>query len=230
MSRAAAASPARKTALEVFAGYAHYTMDPFWKTVLQNCSKGVFPRGLRFDDRDGTLYCRDGKKTEAIILPAQRPAGFELMMKLFERLRLRPTAEFDMGLLAIPKVDDSDEWSKVPKRLKDGLLLDFAERVAGPAQLLPGAEAGGWEEFDQEDREKLLACLKLGLHIKALAPDDIVVRDGEIRSVTGLELDPAARTFAFASARCPPKESKATPGNDPLLAYVRTFVKEIKGL
>ena len=137
-------STSRVVIYPIFAECSGYTLDPYWKSVFEQCSRNKFPKGCSYDSKNHVLYVKDtrakAKNHRTVInLPSSKNAApeiFEVMMQLFrDNLSLRSTRDLNKSRKSLQDAKDSieldlSEWKKIkPRSLRDILIMRFVAKI-----------------------------------------------------------------------------------------------------
>lgn len=178
----------KKVKHSLFMNCAEIEPTAFWKTILQSCAYGSFPKGMTY--KNNTIYYRKTKRKPGITVEVS-----DIPEQALETIK--NTFRNDIGVVS------SDEYSKKQAilftKLKD-LCLDEKAKwkdIRAPTvrhQMICAFayNKGQEEEKTRYEIEQLMACIIMGILIEQLTSDDIIISptEGKIIDIEHLEYDP----------------------------------------
>jgi len=206
----------------------NFTLDEFWQGVFFNCACNKFPKGVRYDSSNRTIFLRTagtaGKtKVEVVDLPEKPDEAYFTMMKIFkEKLGIFSSYDLkirkeEMELIQSQKRIDMDcEWKKLkPRSIKEQLIVDYVSRLRCDYEL------------DLKESKKLLSKIQLGFNLKKLTSADVNYLDRKIQSINGVEFNPETREWTITNeAKKVSKTEKPLPSqkfNQALNKFARDY-------
>jgi hypothetical protein len=174
---------------------AQYTLDPYWKQIFEDCSRGKFPRGCSIDNDGKILYIKKptGINQQYQTYVLNKPPGeiFIELKKIFqEQLNLKSNRdrqiqrdEFD-DICKDLQESFTSGWQKIKrKKIKDPIIRRYILELK--------------DVYNLDDREtaEVAQILKLGFLFNWIDNDDVVYEDQRIIEIKTLHFDPEERTF-----------------------------------
>lgn len=201
-------------------------LDPFWVEVLDNCSRGRFPRGVKFDSTSSSLSLNSGKKngTESFSLPTEPRNALPVLLSIFrDKLHLRSSRDLQISRQEMDELRSKategvgDDWRKIRNRsMKSFLLVEYIKKLREQHSLSSKAST------------RLLSQLHLAFALKSLTPDDVHMSSGRIDHIDGFEIGKGGR---FEGRKIPPvkiprtKERTETLFTTALEKFIRDYTK-----
>lgn len=163
-----------------FLSLCKYTLERYWHDVLQNCAKGSFPKGLRFDGID--TFTTDLK--EKVVLPKDPIKAWRLCYSVFSKMGMR----VPYSVVAPPPVEQNveNDWKKIrTKHSKDIVILKFVAYLKKEHKL------------KSTETKQVLGLIQLALSLNAISHAHIKMIDGSITEIEGLKFDVKHRRFVY---------------------------------
>lgn len=191
----------------IFAECAQLIDDPLWKALLEQASRGKFPKGFTY--RNGILTHKLRSKVATLLVP-QVP--HEALMQCVDFIRRMGQIVSEADRLREQEMEDERRlqessihnctWNEIKKKkVKAVLLAAFVETEAAQHHLTS-------KEMDQ-----LTMIMNLGMTLGYLNKEDVIFQEGAIRRIEGLFFDPKQRRYYIDPKRTPKlkKISKVSP-------------------
>lgn len=158
---------------------------PFWKTLFEEFSKGIFPKGFAFKDKALTYKRLRKKGLQKIDLPTN-PREAKETVKNFVKSEtgtipvdemIRKRIEMSIALKQ-NLVPDDMTWKDIraptiKRQLINAYVYDYVEGGA----------------ITEMEGRNLAAVIISGLDIKAIKPEDVILKDGKITDINGIDYD-----------------------------------------
>jgi hypothetical protein len=187
--------PPKKVQYNVFQTLSGYTLDDYWKQLLLACSMGKFPRYVTY--KDDLLIHRRGRACSSIPLSSinDRTTDFKRVLDFFRTLGLSSLQDNEA---ARRLVDDKQKtltaqvyhnWKDVKRpQLREVLVGDFIQSFS--------------ERLDLTSREHeyLQAQMAIAQLFKAINVQTVVMAEGKISDIVGLQVEGeerGKRRFSF---------------------------------
>lgn len=165
----------------VFVECCKYTKDDYWINKLKSASKGKFPKNIRFCD--GCLVYRKKNKMEKIHLSHDPKTRFQQIKEFYHKYGVRlSSSDIDSQKKirddALSVILQIDSWKSVKRpKLKRVLIYEYAKRKT--------EEMGLYGLFPHN----MVDVISIGIDTKSISNDDIVMADGKIHKIDGIEFD-----------------------------------------
>jgi hypothetical protein len=166
----------------------NFTLDQFWKDIFLLCACNKFPRGIRYDSSQRTLFVRTAgtggrTKVEVVSLPENIEDIyltsiniFKEKLGIFSSLNLQIKRDELKNIQSQRKVDLDCEWKKIkPRALKYQMIINYVSKLKETYNL------------NIKEAKLLLSRIQLGFHLKKICSDDVCYSNYEIQSINGLE-------------------------------------------
>ena len=187
--------PPKKVQYQVFQVLSGYTLDDYWKQLLLACSMGKFPRYVTY--KDDLLIHRRGRACSSIPLGLahDQTIDFKRVLDFFRSLGLSSLQDNEAARRI---VDDKQKtltaqvynsWKDIKRpQLKEILLGDFVQNLSERLNLT------------SREHEYLQAQVAIAQLFKAINAQTVVMDDGKISEITGLQIEGderGKRKFSF---------------------------------
>jgi hypothetical protein len=186
---------AKKIAHPIFAECAQYTLDPYWKQLFEECSKGKFPRGFNLDQKTNTIYIRSKSSHNKSYISYQLIKNpdqiYKDLKKLFqEHLHYRSNKDRHDNRVELDNICKdlqktyNEGWNKIRrKKIKEPIIRQYILNLK--------------EEYQLTDTETtaLAKIIKLGFLFNWIANEDVEYEDQCITNIATLHYDPDERIF-----------------------------------
>jgi len=175
----------------------NFTFDNYWREIFSNCSKGTFPKGMKYDQAKHTLYVKpdlNSRQNQHFILDINDAEGskiYKVCMHIFRNiLNMRSDQDIKLSCDELEKIREKNEvdldceWKKLkPRSIKNQLLMNFAIALVN--------------EYDLKSNQAkhIYGDIQLGFRFKQLTSDDVEYSNGTVISINGLEFDSEKKTF-----------------------------------
>jgi hypothetical protein len=152
------------------------TNDPFWKSVLEDLSYGICPKGVFISN--GNMCCC--KKTERILynIESETLSSEEIINFLQENTSLRSQKEKCKVFLELSNCNDKSDvtsWMSIKKKsLKDVLIERFVISTKKKNNL------------SYKKAREFRSLILTSLAFKHIKPSDICIENGEITEISQL--------------------------------------------
>lgn len=174
---------------QIFYLCSSFTPDVAWKEFLKDCSFGIFPRGVRFEN--GTIKCVRKKQAFVQPIPNDAEKALSVIITVFRdklgiktaREKKSAAAKFE-NHMANSKLNTWKDATTIAT--KNCLLRNFAARCAEHFMLTN-------IELDQ-----LILLLMISVKTKVLDGDRIHMENNVISRIDGLRFDPFTRKVTLA--------------------------------
>lgn len=180
----------KKTINKLFEKCAEYTDDPFWTSIMIECSKGKFPRGFYYSN--GVITYRKGTKTDRCVIEDDTDLNevYQTIKTFFrekvglvsktDRLQIRKAEEEKLA----ERINTDFQWKNIKtERIKDLLISEFVGDLSDSLC------------YNDEEKDKLYTTVKLGFMLKCFGDDDIEMDNGKIINIYGIMVDEETDTY-----------------------------------
>jgi len=196
-----------------------YTLDPFWKEIIFDCSKGRFPKGVTYNAQRNTLRTQDG----VFEIPSGKKEKTELLLQLFRKGGLKsPQDTKNERDLFDNELEDSTvsldcEWKKIkPRSLREGLILDYVCMVGNILKLTPN------------EQNKFFKFLNLGLFTRLIDSENIEYYDRKIHFISNINFDSKTKRFSFVDTSTTIQKTYRQSRKTKLCQNFNKFIKTMK--
>lgn len=195
--------PAKKKKVlhPVFAECAKLTTDRFWKDLFEKASFGKLLRGFTIN-RDYLIYKR-GSKSDSVFIPNSPHEAYSVCVSFFQSSAkiysdedLRKIRE-EERLMQLQEQLRERTWSKTLKRQKEVLIETYIYELKKKYSL--GIEEG----------KKLEDLINIGLLYNYFNKDNIILEDGMISDIKGLQYNETKGEFTTIT-EMKPKTNKSS--------------------
>jgi len=172
-----------------------YTLDPYWKQVFQDCSRGKFPRGCSIDNVGETIYFKKmiGNVQQMVSYKLNKTSEqiFKDLKKMFQEILILKSnrdkqkikEEFD-DICRDLQETFTGGWQNIKrKKVKDPIVRKFI------------LELKEIYELDDKQTSELAQLLKLGFLFNWIDNDDVIYEDQKIVGIKTLHFDPDEKSF-----------------------------------
>lgn len=202
----------------IFEQSATFTNDSFWKEILNECSKGKFPRYSSYNSNEHTITIHSDSGKSIFDLP-QNPQ--ELTNRVIQIYRDR-----ENGIQSNDDISKSKRKAKAQKNensinmncgwknirqksARDTLIFNYAYKLKEKYKL------------DDKQFKKFLALLSLGFQYKQLSSDDIIYSHGRIKKIKNIKY---SKKTGFILTR-KPKIAKSALDKQKDHPFIATFIR-----
>ncbi len=186
----------RNIEFQLFEDIKNLEKDQFWYSFFEDAAVGKFPRNFKFIN--GILIYKNKNKNTEIIVP-ETPLEAAAFVKAFVYENAGIISPIDIK--EKKSIDDKhnsenaaieiDSWKQVKNDKQQGILISiFIQEVSEIYNL------------NLEERTKLFQKIKLGLLSGYLNTTNIVMENGIISFIEGLEFDEINREFNINTSLC----------------------------
>lgn len=187
------------TNYDLFEKCSNFTFDEKWKSLFDDCAKGKFPKGLKYDAEKNTISIktRESKKITYVPLSDDPHLVFSTMMDVFrESLGLYSVKDLKEKKNQMDEAKNTNtvnldcSWKKLkPRYLKERFIVDYIASLQ--------------EKYNLNKREvKNLSCLiVIGFQFRSLQAEDVDYSNGKINDIKGLTFDKNKRIFTIPESR-----------------------------
>lgn len=200
----------------IFSECAKLEKTPFWKAKFEEFSKGQFPKGFTYRDKVLSYKRLRRKALQKIDIPND-PAEAAVAVKTFMRSETGtiPTDELIKKRIEMTValkqnlVPDDQKWKDI--------RAPTVKRQMITAYVYDCVKSG---KLGDSDARNLTSVIVSGLSIKAIKPEDIVLKDGKIVDIGGIDYDERGFFLISVPEICGTisskvvKVSKQTSGDD----------------
>ena len=169
---------------------AEFVEDPYWKSILTQCSYGKFPRGFMY--RNTYLTFKRGARPERIQLPESPKEATKTIINFFqstagmrseldtEREKRELTEEFTDEQLA-----EKNKWSEMSQKYRTQAINEFIDFISTGMKL------------NTIQKNKLTTIINLGFILGYFTSDHVLYTDGSISGIIGLAYNPETEEFIY---------------------------------
>ncbi len=191
------------------------SLDEFWKNIFHNCANNKFPKGARYDAKNGNITIKHSNQTgkitqESFHLPSEPIENIrdETMMIFKEKLGLYSPFDLRIKKLEIEKLQDeykesiNCDWKKLkPRSVKDTMLMNYVIALKNKHAL------------SSKETKDVLENINLGFQYKRLLPDDVEYVDYKVQNIQCFLFDEETRKCVFSRPHTyhAKKDKKAQP-------------------
>jgi hypothetical protein len=226
MKKGRAAGPSR-IKHEIFLEYAKKETSIFWKTILENCAFGQFPKGMSF--RDGTIFYKKGRGKQPLTkyIPENIEEGKNFIIDFLRN---------DVGFHSRDEVTKQQLENRVRLaeclRPHDTVWKDI-RAASTQRQIIANFISVQQEKLrlTEDEANQLYATIIVGLALGTLTGDDIEMDRGTILNIDNIvRLDNGYFTAKIApiepiTFKPENKEVKQKSINDGWDKYIATYQK-----
>jgi len=162
--------------------------DPYWISFFDECAIGKLPRGFKYIN--SILYYRIKNKTLELLITDSSQESEDLIKKfIYENAGIisptdldekRATEEAKVSNITLNNI----QWYQIRNEKEQYILLTiFTEKIASYLNL------------NDEESRALIQTIKLGLLSGFLSNENMVMENGQISEIIGLEYDSDRRKF-----------------------------------
>ena len=191
----------------IFAECAEIVSDPYWKSILSQCSTGKFPKGFNY--RNGFMTFKHGTKIEKVSLTSQealvdpnstiyseKTQVSDIIIKFIQtksgmrsqidkNREKQETQELTEEVHGKQSNSEPTKWSDVPQKQRINLINNFTRTM------------GTIMSLNVKDKKKLLTLINLGFIFGYFTSDNVNMENGVINSINGLAYNPENSEFIF---------------------------------
>lgn len=188
-------APDKRIIYPIFDECTQFTLDPYWKQVFGECSRGRFPRGSGIDSEGKIVYFRNKVNTNrnyvSYRIKKKPEQTFKDLKRLFQEQldfksnidRLEIRAELD-DICKDLQESYTGTWQKIKrKKIRDPIIRRFILDLKDKYDL------------DNKETAEVAQIIKLGFLFNWIANDQVVYQDQHIQDIKTLRFDPEERTF-----------------------------------
>jgi len=204
--------PPKKVQYHIFQALSGYTLDDYWKQLLLACSMGKFPRYVSY--KDDLLTHRRGRASSSIPLGTghDQTVDFKRVIDFFRSLGLSSLQDNEAARRV---VDDKQKtltaqvynsWKDIKRpQIKEILLGDFVQTLSETLNLT------------SREHEYLQAQMALAQLFKSINAQTVVMTEGKISEIIGLQVEDDERGKRKFSFHRPSVLASATSSPGPLV-------------
>ena len=185
----------------IFAECFKIATDPFWKDKFEKASYGKFPRGFSYNK--GYLIYKRGAKNDSVAIPESPHEAYSVCVfffhdaaKIYSDQDRKQIKEEEYQLQLLDQLKEKT-WAKTLKRQKEILVEIYVHELKDKYKLSVNAT------------RKLEDLVNVGILFNHFNKDNIILEDGMIKEIKGLEFNPQTKSF-IASEPLKPKLSKSS--------------------
>jgi hypothetical protein len=187
--------PPKKVQYQVFQVLSGYTLDDYWKQLLLSCSMGKFPRYVTY--KDDLLIHRRGRVCSSIPLGNNhdQTTDFKRVIDFFRSLGWSSLQDNEAARRIVDDKQRSLQaqmyscWKDIKRpQIKELLLGDFVQMLSETLNLTT------------REYEYLQAQVAIAQLFKAINAQTVVMANGKISEITGLQVEGeerGKRKFSF---------------------------------
>lgn len=169
---------------ECFLQYANLELIPHWRKIFEDCAHDLFPKGISY--KEGIIYSKKGKKKPVtFVLPSQPKVAIEAFKKFLHK-ELGEISIDDMTKKRL-NLDIALKQNAVSKDIKWSEIR--APTVKQQLITLYVAEMKKELELSEEEARNMKCVLNLGLNGKRITADDVIMENGKIVTINGVDFD-----------------------------------------
>lgn len=180
----------------IFAACRDIEEIPFWRDVFEKCAYGTFRQGLLF--KDSVLSFKKGKKkpTVSCYVP-EDPKDALIVVKIFFRKEMDVISvdevtkkKIEMNIaIRENKVSTDLKWKDIrAPTTRQQMISSYVHHISKAGELTRG------------ETNNLHTTINVGINCGTIWPDDIVIREGKIVDILGVDRD----ANGFFTTRYPP--------------------------
>jgi hypothetical protein len=162
--------------------------DPYWISFFDDCAIGKLPRGFKYINN--VLYYRIKSKTLEVLVP-EEPLEAEIIIKkfIFEHAGIISPVDLNEKRAfeeckAVSGNQDNNNWNNIKNEKERAILIStFVERVSECFNL------------SKESSQNLSQIIKLSIYSGFLNSDNIIMENGNITEIVGLEFSEQNQKF-----------------------------------
>ena len=193
------------------------TMDPVWKDIFINCSKGKFPRGFTYNENILSYKMRN--KIETFIISNDPNAAINEFINIFRKKGI--TGFYDNQLInEMMMATNSEEmkWSDIAKKheTRNLLINDYVDEVG--------------QGLSEKEKIQFADVIKYGLNCGYITSQMINFGNGKILNVDGVGWDPEIRRFFIKNPEMKIKKQAKSKAKEYVSPTSKCWLKYIKFL
>lgn len=150
---------------QLFSKASEFTLNPYYKELLNECSVGKFPKGISVD-KDTLVFENERIK------PKNEKELCSIMLKWFKSLKLEKKENYFPS--SPPLFPQECTLKQVPQKSRDGLIYEFSMMKMKELNLSP------------EERGELYSTIKLGIIFGYIGAHEIFLQDHQIVDIPGI--------------------------------------------
>jgi len=186
----------------IFLECLNFTLDPYWRQVFEDLSKGKFPKGSGTDSSGKTIYFKN--TNERYKLETQPELLFKQLKELFQtKLGMRSKKDRSNIHDEIELLKENLEllytgtWASIRKKsIKDALIRNFV------------LELKELYSLDITQTAQLKELLQIGFLFNWILPESVVYDDKQISEIKGLVYDETTKKFELDFSETPEENTK----------------------
>lgn len=189
---------------DIFDSCKRFTLDPYWRDRLRECSTGKFPRGMSFDASTNIVRIRIGDIRKKIKLGTDPKRNITILLTIFSKyLGLVSNRDLELDREKMHKLKEEKisfihcEWKQIrPRYVREQLLCDYVSKLAEKYKLSESAT------------RKLSALISIAFEFKAITTNDIEYSNGKITKINNLRFDKKNKRFLVPEFKCVARNEK----------------------
>lgn len=170
----------------IFAEAIEYTTDPFWIKVLDNASRGMFPKSFTYNN--GELCHKVKTKNIKIVIPEDPEEAAKICIEEFKKLRgMMSKLDRNKAVEDFEKNREADvdnlTWKQMNKYHHTQLIVDYVQRMKKDHHLT------------SSQADNLKKVINTGLYMKHIDENDIIINNMNIMHIDNIIFDKDKNTF-----------------------------------
>lgn len=160
----------------------------FWKELFTTASYSKFPR--RFSYRGGALVYKRGGRTSTRSLSQDAKQAVKEAINFFDKYGVVATSSAPPKFFKFPKAQEKIHvtWEAADKTMRENLVSDYVDLIKNKLGL------------NKHQVASLREAISVGLILKTLRPEDIVIKNNSIASINNLYMEDSG-SFSTDNAR-----------------------------
>lgn len=190
--------------------------DTYWKDILDKCSRGKFPRGVRYTPDPPTMNIRG---TPFVLPETPNDALSKIKEILGKELSMKSNKDIRFENRMMNEVRDAEqpvincEWKDIkPKNLRSNFLRDYILNISKQHNL------------SVKEQSALYNTLTLALHFKQITAEHIHYKNGKITKIEGVKFDKKKKDLIITNTTTKTSYSSKTSSVHPLIKAVNKYI------
>lgn len=201
-----------------------YIVDEFWRTLIEACSHGKFPKGMKYNPHSNVITVKTSNSSQYEVFDTSLPPEvlYKLLLKIFRsKLNIYSPNDIRIQKEKLEKIRKTQEividkeWKDIkPRSFKDIFLINYTIKMQTTHNL-----------SDQATRS-IYNSINLAFQYKQLISDDIVYENGKILNIKNMEYDNLSKRVLFS--RAIPKVSQTVKKNEKCSFFLKSMENYVK--
>lgn len=165
------------------------TTDKAWSDFFKDCAHNKFPKGVRFEN--GSIKCTRKKNSFVEYIPKDTNKALNVILEIFrDRLGIKTTNEKAKEKVSFEKAREKlniGNWSSIKSAgIRNMLITGYVDRFSE------------YNYLSQQESTELKLLINLGVSTKLLTSKNIILENGSISNIIGLNFNYNTRKFTIS--------------------------------